>query len=189
MTVSEYHLGKQKYLTTMRRYLNGLIQVGFLGAAIVFIARVLLEHWQDVKVLELQPQAWVYGTVALGVAILAQVIESLVWGWLLADMQQSVPTWWSMITFIKYVPAKYIPGNIWHMYGRVIAAQRQGLSLEPTTLSVMLEPLFCHCWGFGLGLAATHSPGSRDPGSVPNSFGGSSPSVELSMASVQRTTG
>lgn len=147
----------------MRRYLNGLIQVGFLGAAIVFIARVLLEHWQDVKALELQPQAWVYGTVALGVAILAQVIESLVWGWLLADMQQSVPTRWSMITFIKYVPAKYIPGNIWHMYGRVIAAQRQGLSLEPTTLSVMLEPLFVIAGALGWALLQPTHPAVEIP--------------------------
>ena len=57
-------------------------------------------------------------------------------------MQQPVPQRWSLVTFIQYVPAKYIPGNIWHMYGRVMAAQRKGLGLEPTTFSVMLEPLF-----------------------------------------------
>ena len=60
----------------MRRYFSWLFQIGFLGAAIVFITQALLEHWQEVQALKLQPQAWIYGSIALGIALIAQLHRS-----------------------------------------------------------------------------------------------------------------
>ena len=142
----------------MRRYLNWIIQVCLLGTALVFITQTLLEHWHEVRALELQSQAWCYGSIALGVALVAQLIEAGVWSWLLEDLQQPVPRRWSLVTFIQYVPAKYVPGNIWHMYGRVMAAQRKGLDLESTTFSVMLEPLFVIAGALGWALLTPSYP-------------------------------
>jgi len=37
--------------------------------------------------------------------------------------------------------AKYLPGNVWHYYGRISAAVKAGVSGSAATLSVLLEPL------------------------------------------------
>lgn len=37
--------------------------------------------------------------------------------------------------------AKYLPGNVWHFYGRINAISRQNDSLGAATFSVLLEPL------------------------------------------------
>jgi glycosyltransferase 2 family protein len=74
------------------------------------------------------------------------------WGWILALLQNPVPKRWAIVTFLKNAPAKYAPGSIWHLYGRVIAAQDRGIGLESATLSVMLEPLFIIAGALGLAL-------------------------------------
>jgi hypothetical protein len=37
--------------------------------------------------------------------------------------------------------AKYLPGNVWHYYGRVAAAKSAGIPTSIATISVLLEPL------------------------------------------------
>jgi uncharacterized membrane protein YbhN (UPF0104 family) len=43
--------------------------------------------------------------------------------------------------YLKTNVAKYIPGNVWHYYGRVWAVTNAGGSLGAATISVLLEPL------------------------------------------------
>jgi glycosyltransferase 2 family protein len=76
----------------------------------------------------------------------------LVWGLILELLRHPVPKRWAIITLLKNAPAKYLPGSIWHLYGRVKAAQRRGIGLEFATLSVLLEPLFIMAGGLGLAL-------------------------------------
>jgi hypothetical protein len=125
---------------------------GILIAVSVFLAKTLSENWQDVRVLHLQPQAWAYVSVAIAIAVCAQLWSALVWGRILGLLRHPVPKRWAIITLLKNAPAKYVPGSIWHLYGRVKAAQRRGIGLEFATLSVMLEPLFVMAGGLGLAL-------------------------------------
>lgn len=37
--------------------------------------------------------------------------------------------------------AKYLPGNVWHYYGRIVAAKNANIPAGAATLSVLLEPL------------------------------------------------
>jgi glycosyltransferase 2 family protein len=136
----------------MGRILRWVMRWGILIAAGLFLAKTLLANWQDVSELHLQPQAWIYVSVAISIAVLAQLWSALVWGLILELLRHPVPKRWAIITLLKNVPAKYLPGSIWHLYGRVKAAQRRGIGLEFATLSVLLEPLFVMAGGLGLAL-------------------------------------
>jgi hypothetical protein len=135
-----------------RQHLGFLFRGGILAATLIFLAKTLLKNWQEVSSLHLQSQAWLYGGVALGIALLAQLCAAFVWGWILEALQHPVPRRWSIVVFLKNTPAKYIPGSVWHLYGRVMAAQKKGITLELATLSVILEPLFVIAAALGLAL-------------------------------------
>jgi glycosyltransferase 2 family protein len=136
----------------MERFLRWVMQWGILIAAGLFLAKTLLANWQDVRELHLQPQAWIYVSAAIAIAVFAQLWSALVWGLILELLRHPVPKRWAIITLLKNAPAKYLPGSIWHLYGRVRAAQRRGIGLEFATLSVLLEPLFVMAGGLGLAL-------------------------------------
>jgi glycosyltransferase 2 family protein len=136
----------------MKRILRWLMRWGILMAAAVFLTKTLWVNWQEVSQLHLQPQAWIYVSLAIAIAVCAQLWSALVWGLILELLRHPVPRRWAIITLLKNAPAKYVPGSIWHLYGRVKAAQRRGIGLEFATLSVMLEPLFIMAGGLGLAL-------------------------------------
>ena len=134
------------------RFLQWFMRWGILMAAAIFLTKTLLVNWQEVSKLHLQPQAWIYVSVAIAIAVCAQLWSALVWGLILELLRHPVPRRWAIITLLKNAPAKYLPGSVWHLYGRVRAAQRRGIGLEFATLSVILEPLFIMAGGLGLAL-------------------------------------
>ncbi|WP_404790851.1 hypothetical protein [Altericista sp. CCNU0014] len=136
----------------MKRFLQDFMRWGILGATGIFIAKTLNDYWPEVRALQFQPQAGIFLSIAIAVAIGTQLWSAILWGWILALLQNPVPKRWAMVTFLKNAPAKYAPGSIWHLYGRVVAAQNRGIGLELATLSVMLEPLFVIAGALGLAL-------------------------------------
>jgi glycosyltransferase 2 family protein len=136
----------------MKRFLQDLIRWGILAATGMFIAKTLYNHWPEIQTLQFQPQAGVALSFAIAIAIVAQLWAAILWGWILALLQNPVPKRWAIVTFLKNTPAKYVPGSIWHLYGRVVAAQNRGIKLESATLSILLEPLFVIAGAIGLAL-------------------------------------
>lgn len=136
----------------MRRYFSFLLRWGIIGATFLFLANTLSSNWHEVSSLQLQNHAIAYGVLALGIALIAQFWSAMIWGWILESFETSPPRRWTIVTFLKNSPAKYIPGSVWHMYGRVMAAREKGLGLESTTISVVIEPLFSIAGALGLAL-------------------------------------
>ncbi|MGB8702870.1 MAG: hypothetical protein WCD18_25925 [Thermosynechococcaceae cyanobacterium] len=136
----------------MGRFLQWFMRWGILGLSSAFLIKTLRDNWADVSALHLQAGAWFYVGLALVIAIAAQLWSAVVWGFILSLLRHPVPRRWAIITLLKNTPAKYIPGSIWHLYGRVRAAQKRGIGLEFATLSVMLEPLFVMAGALGLAL-------------------------------------
>jgi glycosyltransferase 2 family protein len=145
----------------MKCFLQGLMRWGILGTTGIFIAKTLYDHWPEVQTLHFQPQAGVTLSFAIATAMVAQLWSAILWGWILALLQNPVPKRWAVVTFLKNAPAKYAPGSIWHLYGRVVAARSRGIGLESATLSVMLEPLFIIAGA--LGLALWHRRATSEP--------------------------
>ncbi|MCZ2202872.1 MAG: UPF0104 family protein, partial [Cylindrospermopsis raciborskii PAMP2012] len=75
------------------------------------------------------------------VTLLAHTWAGLVWTWILNHLNQSVPNGLFIRVYLKTNIAKYLPGNVWHYYGRILAAKDANIPTFKATLSVLLEPL------------------------------------------------
>ena len=121
----------------LKPYLRWLI----LGGMLVFLGVALRSHWQEVTAIRVAARGWACLAIALGVTLLSHIWSGWVWSWILRDLQQPVPGAWGVVVYLKTNIAKYLPGNVWHFYGRVWATHKAGVPLAIATLSVLLEPL------------------------------------------------
>ena len=112
-----------------------------LGGTLIFLAKALKDHWEDVVAIRVEATGWLYLAIALAVTLIAHVWSGWVWGWILRELNQPVNDFWAIAVYLRTNIAKYLPGNIWHFYGRTQAATGAGISLGAATLSVLLEPL------------------------------------------------
>ncbi len=122
--------------------LKPLIRWVVLGASIFFLVGVLRRNWQDVTSFRLEGAGWACLAIALGITLSAHICAGWVWSQTLRrDFQQPVDSGQMMQAYLQTNLAKYLPGNVWHYYGRINAATTAGASLEAATVTVLLEPL------------------------------------------------
>lgn len=122
--------------------LQPLLRWFVLGAVLFFLLQVLRHHWQDVTAIRIDEAGWACLAIALGVTLLAHICAAWVWCYILQhDLHQAISSSALIPDYLQTNIAKYLPGNIWHYYGRVTAATRAGATLEAATVSVLLEPL------------------------------------------------
>ncbi|MDG2614622.1 UPF0104 family protein [Thermoleptolyngbya sichuanensis A183] len=122
------------------------------GGALFFLAQAVRRHWAEVAQIRIEGAGWRLLAIALLITLIAHLWTGWVWGWILGDLAQPVPALWATRTYLKTNIAKYLPGNVWHLYGRVVASQKRGISLGAATLSVLLEPLLMAAAALMLGL-------------------------------------
>ncbi|WP_088891882.1 lysylphosphatidylglycerol synthase domain-containing protein [Leptolyngbya ohadii] len=128
---------KQSIVSRFKPYLRWVI----LGATLFFLSSTLKQHWDGIAALKLRENALLDLSLGFGVTLLAHCWTGYVWNLILKELNQKRSGLWAMQTYLKTNIAKYLPGNVWHFYGRVTAAQSAGIPLAASTLSVLLEPL------------------------------------------------
>ena len=112
-----------------------------MGGTLFFLAKALKEHWQEVALMRITAVGWATLAIALGVTLLAHTWSGWVWTWILHELNQPVPSSQFVQVYLKTNLAKYLPGNVWHYYGRITAAKAAGVCGSAAILSVLLEPL------------------------------------------------
>jgi hypothetical protein len=112
-----------------------------LGGTLFFLAKALKDHWQEVAAIRIDAVGWASLVIALGITLLAHVWSGWVWTWMLHELNQPVTDAQFVQIYLKTNIAKYLPGNVWHYYGRITAAKNAGVPASAATLSVLLEPL------------------------------------------------
>ena len=112
-----------------------------MGGTLFFLTKALKDHWQEVAAIRIDAVGWATLAIALGVTLLAHIWSGWVWTWILHELNQPVSTSQFVQVYLKTNIAKYLPGNVWHYYGRISAAKTAGVSASAATLSVLLEPL------------------------------------------------
>ncbi len=127
----------KKVLSRSKPFLRWLI----FGATLFFIGSTLHQHWNEVRALRIEGSGWSYLALSLGITLLAHTWTGWVWSWILRELGQPAGGIWGILVYLKTNIAKYLPGNVWHFYGRVMAAKQAGFPIEAATLSVLLEPL------------------------------------------------
>jgi len=127
----------KKISSSLKPYLRWAI----LGGTLFFLAKAFKEHWREVAAIRIDTVGWITLFVAFCITLLAHIWAAFVWGWILKSFNQPVQYGWVLQVYLKTNIAKYIPGNIWHYYGRILAVTQAGGSLAVATISVLLEPL------------------------------------------------
>ena len=127
----------KKILSIIKPYLRWLI----LGLTAFFLIHTLRRNWQEIAEIEISTTGWICLALAFCVTITAHFWSGWVWLLILGEFNQRVKKRCGLQIYLKTNIAKYLPGNIWHFYGRITAVNQAGVSLGPATLSVLLEPL------------------------------------------------
>lgn len=112
-----------------------------LGGTLFFLAKALKAHWLEVTTIQIDAVGWAILLIATGVTLLAHTWAGWVWTWVLQELNQPVNSCEFIQVYLKTNIAKYLPGNVWHYYGRIMVAKDARVSAGAATLSVLLEPL------------------------------------------------
>jgi uncharacterized membrane protein YbhN (UPF0104 family) len=124
-------------ISHLKPYLRWVI----LGGTLFFLASTLRKHWSEVTELRVDAAGWAVLTVAMGITLLAHTWSGWVWSWILRELNQPAQGIWGISVYLKTNIAKYLPGNVWHFYGRILASTDAGFTAGAATLSVLLEAL------------------------------------------------
>lgn len=127
----------KRFVSAIKPYVRWVIA----GFTIFFVLSTLHQNWQDVVALEIDKAEWIALFVAFGLIVFALIWSGWVWSWIFLDFNQLVGGTWSVPVYVKTNLAKYIPGNVWHFYGRITAAKAAGIPLGTSMLSVLFEPM------------------------------------------------
>jgi hypothetical protein len=124
-------------LSAIKPYLRWFI----FGATLFFVIKAFKDRWQDVTAIQIEHAGWLMLASALLVTLLAHIWSGWVWSWILNIFKQPIGQWQAILVYLKTNIYKYIPGNVWHFYGRIDRVSKAGGSLGVASLSVLLEPL------------------------------------------------
>jgi len=142
-----------------RPFLNSLVKWAIVLATLIFVSKTFYDNWQKVSSLNIDGRGWIYAGMALGVTLASHACQGIIWGWLLRDLGRPMSWRWSLSVFLVLDLAKYLPGDIWHLFGRIRIAQRSAkIPVEIGTTSVFLEPTIIAAAGMGLALFSTAHP-------------------------------
>ncbi|MEA5466919.1 lysylphosphatidylglycerol synthase transmembrane domain-containing protein [Leptothoe sp. PORK10 BA2] len=120
------------------------------GGILFFLANTLKDHWQEVRSIELSSGTLPLLTIALGITLIAHIWSGWVWHIILHTIGQPRDGRWSTVVYLKTNIAKYLPGNVWHFYGRVRELQSTGSSTGAAIVGVLLEPVLMAAAALGL---------------------------------------
>lgn len=111
------------------------------GGIAFFFLKILRDYWDDVTAITINTTGWLLLATALFVTLGAHFWSAYVWYWMLKLFQQPVKAKWAIQVYLMTNMAKYLPGNVWHFYGRIQAVTKTGSDIGAATISVLLEPL------------------------------------------------
>lgn len=129
-----------------------LLRWGVLAVAMAFLAQALALHWGEVTSLRLRPGGWAFLGLAFGATLLAHIWNGWVWSWVLQSLQQPMDGRWSTLVYLRTNLWKYIPGNVWHFYGRLRALTKHSVPTGTALAGVVLDPLMMAAAALLLGL-------------------------------------
>ena len=138
-------------LAKIKPYLRWFI----LGGTLFFLAKTFKDRWQEIAAVKVDSSGWLLLSIALVVTLFAHVWSGWVWTWILSVFRISIDKWLGIKIYLITNIAKYLPGNIWHFSGRILAVAKQENSISAATLSVLLEPLLMAAAALFIGLLST----------------------------------
>jgi glycosyltransferase 2 family protein len=112
-----------------------------LGVTLFFLSKTFKDRFAEIAHITITSQGWLFLAIAFFCTFVAHLWSGWVWTWILAIFQQPLSIFKGIRVYLITNIAKYLPGNVWHFYGRISAIKQQGGSLGIAILCVVLEPL------------------------------------------------
>lgn len=125
----------------MTKFMKQFLRWIILGGTLFFLVKALKDNWIEVTAIRIDGVGWAIIAIATGITLLAHTWAGWIWTWILQELNQPVSSPQFIQVYLKTNIAKYLPGNIWHYYGRIVAAKNANIPTGAATLSVLLEPL------------------------------------------------
>lgn len=125
-----------------------------LGGTLFFLGEAFFKHWEEIASIRFGESQWAVVALALVTTLMAHVWSALVCYLLLRSFRQPVDLGWMVQVYLKTNIAKYLPGNVWHFYGRIQAVKSRGSTLSAAVMSVLLEPILMAAAALILALVA-----------------------------------
>lgn len=130
-----------------------------IGLTLCFLVAALRNHWQEVSQIRLDRRGWLLVGGSLLLTTASHIWTALVWGRILEIFRVPIGYGQAIALYLRTNMAKYLPGNIWHFYGRMTRIVAVGSPWGVASLAVLLEPLLLAAaaaifmvLGLGLGL-------------------------------------
>ena len=127
----------KKAIGIIKPYLRWFI----LGSTLFFLLKTFKERFAEIATVRIDSNGWLMLITSLVITLLAHVWSGWVWTWIIDIFQQSLGLAKGIRVYLITNIAKYLPGNVWHFYGRINAISKKGGSLSAATFTVLLEPL------------------------------------------------
>jgi glycosyltransferase 2 family protein len=121
----------------MKKYLRWVC----ITAILWFLGQAIWRNWQTVAAVRITSAGWGWLGGALTISLGAHMVAGGVWAEILRTLGHAVPASWGIRTYLTTNLAKYLPGNVWHFYGRFNACKTRSIPSGASLLSILLEPL------------------------------------------------
>lgn len=112
-----------------------------VGLTLFFLLAALRSHWAEVTQVRLDRRGWGLLGLALLLISASHVWSAGIWALILRLFRVRIGFWTAIALYLQTNLAKYLPGNIWHFYGRMLKVVESGSPWGVASLSVLLEPL------------------------------------------------
>ena len=142
----------QNFIKLAKSRLKPWLRYCISGATFLFITQAFVTHWREIAQVKIRAESFPLLAISLGITLFSLTFAGWVWMLILREFRQSVNVAWAIQVFLKTNIFKYLPGNIWHFWGRILDAQKAGIAPKAATLSVLLEPLLMAAAGLLIGL-------------------------------------
>ncbi len=140
-----------------------ILRWGCIGAVLFFLGQTLWQNWQTVAAVRIDTAGWGLLTIGLIISLIAHCLAGCIWADILrilqsqqsnAPMSPRIAARWGMQVYLTTNLAKYLPGNVWHFYGRISACTQRAIPAGNALLSVLLEPLLMSAAGLVVAISA-----------------------------------
>lgn len=126
------------------------VKWGIFGATIFFLLKTFKDRWQEILSIRITQSGWLCLIGALLITTIAHLFSGWVWISIIRSLKQPMKWQWGLQVYLKTNIAKYLPGNMWHFYGRIKALTNTGYSLSLASFSVLLEPILLAATAFAI---------------------------------------
>lgn len=122
----------------MNRSRRRLLQALAVVIVLLFWAQTLVSNWQELASFSWQV-SWSWLLASLVLLMVQIILLATIWWWSLWLM--GAPVGWRLGTslWLKTQLARYVPGGIWDIAGRLVLGHEAGISVRAMSASIVLE--------------------------------------------------